>query len=1013
MLFSKKLLNKEMARFTFPTGDELQKTQKLITGWQKSLKESNLDKTKEKSVQGNFIVRFFSDILGYASQMSGEVEWQLIQHPTTEVDADEADGALGIFSKESSAYHAVIELKDAHTPLDKRQLGRRGMVTPVEQAFGYLTKFDRCDWVIVSNFREIRLYHKSRGQGLHETFDVLKLHEEEEFKRFFFLLCRQNLVDKNRQSVVDRLTESTVRTQEEITDNFYRTFKAVRLELFAHIVENNLSPTLPKKILLEKTQKLLDRMVFVLFCEDSADLLPRDMVQTVYDNGIKSRERSDQRVWREFKHLFIDIDEGRADVDPPINAYDGGLFARDEVLENLIIKDDIWASVKRLSAFDFESELDVNILGHIFEQSLTDLEQLKAEIDGKELAPTKTKRKKEGVFYTPPHITRHIVEETVGRFLDEHPDTLGTVSILDPACGSGAFLNQAHEFLREQYRARNEERIAQVAQGGQLAITHIDPAETDKGILLNNLFGVDLNAESVEITKLSLWLKTARKDRKLENLNRNIRRGNSLISDPAVAGPAAFDWEKQFPGGFDCIVGNPPYVFAREKMSDKEKDYYIENFRSAKGELNTFILFIERALSLLKNGGYLGFIIPNSLLKLSSTTEIRRIILEQCGVREIVNLHGFSFPGVNVETVICILKKGEKTAEVQVADLHEGESFEQIVPRIVSGSQWIENDGCDFDVFVDDADIAIIEKMRRSSQPLSINFEVKAGLKAYEAGKGTPAQTPDDVKRRPYDCTDQLDENTHRYLDGDAVGRYHLSPRSDSWLRYGPHLAAPRTFDLFTRPRILAREIVGPFPFCLKATYAEDIFLNNLSIINVLSRTDNREDLLYLLALLNGKALSFYFMKTNPKANRRMFPKLILEDLRNFPVPAASAADKKTLVAAAEWAMALSRERNGFVRDAVDFFAAEFKPKKITEKLKSFFSLGWNEFADELQKQKVSLSLERKEELMRWLKEKTTRIGAIDAELARIDNEIDKISYRLYGLTAQEYAVIDSFGPRS
>ncbi|MFH0702630.1 MAG: N-6 DNA methylase [bacterium] len=179
------------------------------------------------------------------------------------------------------------------------------------------------------------------------------------------------------------------------------------------------------------------------------------------------------------------------------------------------------------------------------------MEKLKAEIDGIQQEKKKSKRKKDGIYYTPEYITRYIVEQTVGKYLEENPDKLETIKILDPACGSGAFLNQAHNFLREQYKIRNEEKLATVKVDKNFNIfEHYNPAEINRAILLNNLYGVDLNEESTEITKLSLWLKTAKKTEPLQNLDNNIKCGNSLIDDPEIAGGKAFNWYKEFPDIF-------------------------------------------------------------------------------------------------------------------------------------------------------------------------------------------------------------------------------------------------------------------------------------------------------------------------------------------------------------------------------------------------------------------------------------------------------------------------------
>lgn len=378
-------------------------------------------------------------------------EWYLINEAKTEIDGTKADGALGYFSKDKHITRAVIELKDANTPLDKKQSTRKDYDSPVSQAFSYSSKFDRCDWIIVSNFKEIRLYHKDRGQGYYESFEILKLDDEKEFKRFYFCLCKNNLLDENRNSLLDVLVKDTSKNEEEITNDFYKDFKNLRKFLFEHICEYN--KTVDKKCLLEKTQKLLDRLVFVMFCEDSTvGLLPPFTLKNYYETGKNLPMPNDDKIWQIIKGLFTSIDKGNNDVKPPINKYNGGLFAYDEILDNLVIKDTAWQKVIELANYDFESDLNVNILGHIFEQSLSDLEQIKAEIDGIEQDKQKSKRKKDGIFYTPEYITRYIVEQTIGTYLEENPDKLDSIKILDPACGSGAFLNQAHSFLQNNIK---------------------------------------------------------------------------------------------------------------------------------------------------------------------------------------------------------------------------------------------------------------------------------------------------------------------------------------------------------------------------------------------------------------------------------------------------------------------------------------------------------------------------------------------------------------------------------
>ncbi|MBR2124709.1 MAG: N-6 DNA methylase [Acetobacter sp.] len=548
-LLNQKLLKSCIEKFHFPENEKRQKSEKIISAWQKSFKESDLSKAKETSLQGKFFAKFFCEILGYTTQDDGNEVWTLKQEAKTEVDGKEADGSLGFYSKTSKKTRCVIELKDAQQPLDKKQLTRESKQTPVEQAFQYLYKFDGCDWVIVSNFRYTRLYHKSKGQTAYEEFDILTLHEEKEFKRFYYCLCQENLLNEQARSPMDELVKRSGEACIDITKEFYLEFKNVRRKLFDHIVENN--PDFDKKLLLEKTQKILDRFVFIFFCEDTAGLLPHNTVENTYELGQASFSSSECKIWEQFRGLFVAIDKGNTRVKPPINAYNGGLFADDEILDKqLIIRDEIFEDIKNLARYDFESDLNVNILGHIFEQSLSDLEQIKNELDGIQEEKKNAKRKKDGIFYTPEYITHYIVKETIGKYLEENPEKLEEIKILDPACGSGAFLNQAHSFLVQQRKIQRDEKIAQLGKSQLNFFEHINYADIDRSILLNNLYGVDLNKESVEITKLALWLKTAHAQCKLNNLDENIKCGNSLIDDETIAGDKAFKWEEEFPSLF-------------------------------------------------------------------------------------------------------------------------------------------------------------------------------------------------------------------------------------------------------------------------------------------------------------------------------------------------------------------------------------------------------------------------------------------------------------------------------
>lgn len=994
MLFNKKLLDSAIKQFDFPDGEHLATIQKIIAGWQKSLKNSNLEKTKETSVQGLFLQKFFGEILGYASQVEGLPVYQFVQHPTTEVDATEPDGALGVFAADKKIYRAVIELKDAKTPLDKKQ--SKNYASPVAQAFSYLSKFDQCDWAIVSNFKEIRLYHKSRGQGYYEVFDILKLHQSSEFERFYFLLCQQNLICENRASILDKLVADTTQQQEDISKVFYRDFKSLRQHLFEHLQVNN--PEVARFCLLEKTQKLLDRMIFIFFCEDTY-LLPVRLANEVYQLGKKSRVRSDQRVWLEFKHLFQDIDEGRYDVDPPINAYNGGLFAYDAVLNDLVIKDNIWADIVALARYDFESDLNVNILGHIFEQSLTDLEKFKNSLDDVAVVE-RSKRKKDGIFYTPEYITRYIVEQTVGQYLNDNPDKLETIKILDPACGSGAFLNQAHSFLKTEHEIRTAEKIAQLQEGESLDIEqHI----TDKSILLNNLFGVDINPESVEITKLALWLKTAKRNEPLQNIDDNIKCGNSLIDDAKVAGDRAFDWQQQFPeimqsGGFDVIIGNPPYGVI---FGELEKNY-LEKFDPNVPDYEIYIYFVTRGLNLLKQGGLLSYIFPNTFLSTLYGKKYRNFIVDNFDIVSIVDLSDdVTFEDANVRTCIFTIRKKQTENKTRFYSIHldnkqfyQTNEFEKSILR-ENKENWLKL------VEYREEVANLVEKLQLHPS-LNTFCEVSQGYIPYDKYRGHDEDT---IKNRVWHADTKKDETYKPELAGKDVMRYRITWNGVQWVSYGDWLAAPREPRFFTSPRLLIREIVNSKLMCV---YTEQEFYNNPAIINVIKQENSDILLLFVLAILNSKLMVWYHAKTNPKAKKGLFPKILVNDVRQLPIPKTTLSQQHSLAQKAQKMLELHKELHESAQQTIEFIQTKYELKKVSKKLEKFWQLGANVFIDELKKQKITFSLSQEEELVQWYRDKQTVLIELEKQINTLDKQIDNEVYQFYGLSDEEINIIEN-----
>lgn len=522
-----------------------------------------------------------------------------------------------------------------------------------------------------------------------------------------FLLGAERVVPSGRRGHLDDLLRLSQRVEVEVTDAFYDEYDRMRRDILARLHAAN--PSLLPELALFYTQKLLDRVLFVAFAEDRG-LLPSESLGKAFAHRDPYLPRS---RWETFKGLFQAIDEGRPQLGIP--RYNGGLFAADPGLDRLDVPDELFVHFQRLGEYGYrapadlgaeaprERQVDVEILGHIFEQSITDLEALERELAAGEFDLRHvSRRRRQGAFYTPRAITRFIVGRalkpvladrferlrrrrlaaesgTAVRMLDDPAvydldalnrpqrealaffwkswlDELQTVRILDPACGSGAFLIEAFDQLHATYQEASARVTELFAEGAAATIF-----ETDRTILDKNLYGVDLNAEAIQICRLSIWIKTAQRGKFLADLDHNIRTGNSLVDDPALD-PVGLDWSAAFPevfadGGFDVVIGNPPYV--RQELLGDLKPYLQARFRAYHGMADLYVYFFERGLDLLRPGGRLSFVVTNKWLKAGYAEPLRRHLAETAWLEALVDLGHAKhvFPDADVFPSIVVLAK--------------------------------------------------------------------------------------------------------------------------------------------------------------------------------------------------------------------------------------------------------------------------------------------------------------------------------------------------------------------
>jgi Eco57I restriction-modification methylase/TaqI-like C-terminal specificity domain len=349
-----------------------------------------------------------------------------------------------------------------------------------------------------------------------------------------------------------------------------------------------------------------------------------------------------------------------------------------------------------------------------------------------------------------------------------------------------------------------------------------------------------------------------------------------------------FVWKLEFAdvfqerGGFDVTIANPPYVFARDSekkgITEKHKEFFYKNFRLAEYQVNLYPLFIELAHNMMKPSGTLCFITPNNWMTINTNKTVREFILEQSNVT-IVNFLAKVFESASVDSSIIIFDKSNKNDDVSLFEYEA--ALRPIIKTTASEFMKEHNYVINIDRLKSEDTSPLVKAIESKAQKLADYAQVKAGLMAYEVGKGTPPQTKQMKDERVYHSTERMDESYITYLDGKDVSRFHRGWSGD-YLKYGPNLAAPRKIDLFNTPRILVRQIPAKPPYCIHACFEEKYILNDRNSMNVIQISC---DPLFLLGVLNSKAISYWFIHKFGKLQRGIFPQFKINELKIFPVP--------------------------------------------------------------------------------------------------------------------------------
>jgi len=950
--------------------------------------QENIKSSKEEQYQGGFIIDLFVNVLGYTKNPTPD--FNITTEYKNVKDSKKADGAIII----NEDVKAVIELKGTNTTdLSKIET----------QAFGYKNNQPKCTYVITSNFEKIRFYIDNAIE--HLEFNLFTL-TEKEFELLYLCLAFENI----SKDIPSKIKKDSLSEEDVITKSLYKDYSVFKRELYQNLV--SLNPQYDSLILFKQSQTLLDRFLFLFFAEDR-QLLPPNSVRLVLSQWKKLQDLDAYTpLFDRFKKYFGYLNTGFKGKQHDIYAYNGGLFKPNKVLDTVVIDDDLlYKHTLKLSDYDFDSEVDVNILGHIFENSLNEIDEVKAELEGKELDKSNTKRKKDGVFYTPKYITKYIVENTVGKLCEEKKAELELVdedyitdkkrqkktikglidklttyrewllqlTICDPACGSGAFLNQALDFLILEHRYIDE---LQAKLFGDAMVL----SDVEKSILENNLFGVDLNEESVEIAKLSLWLRTAQPNRKLNDLSNNIKCGNSLIDDVSVAGNKAFNWLQEFPkifakGGFDVIIGNPPYVLMQPSNTPENILAYFKTYQVASYKIDLFHLFFEMSINLLKTKGKLGFITPNTYLNNKYIKPLRLFILENTFINSLVNYKDTIFvdAGVDVATII-LTKEDDKNNEIETFEVENSQStflgYKQQIEWLVDNEN-LFNLNKSFTVKFNEC---VVLKDICSSY---------FGIQAYDR-KSSISDTKEN-------------ENYLPLIDGGDINEFSFAIPTKYFNFLPEKIKSGGNIDIYNEKRIVISQI-GFTPIvglCDSGILASNTLYN----INLI---DDSYNINYILSILTSKLLKSYWL-SKYSDGKKLFPKIKGFQLKELPIKIADKQTQQPFIDRANLVLQQNKGLQEVSQKFIRILQRKFEAlDKVSKNLEKWYELTYADFIKELKKKKIVLSLSEESEWEDYFLVEQQKAIALKTKIDQTDKEIDAMVYELYGLTDEEIKIIEN-----
>ncbi|UOY10609.1 Eco57I restriction-modification methylase domain-containing protein [Methanonatronarchaeum sp. AMET6-2] len=965
----------------------------------------------ERNLQGAFNSDIFSEILDYKRPRPGSQEFQLFPEQYAETGEGFPDVLLGHFTQaehgnglDKDIRKVVGELKEPGTDLDKVDPSR--LKSPVEQAFEYaVTNGLAVRWVIVTNMEEIRLYHHG-SKDHYKSWDVSDfLNDSGELSRdfweFYFIMHRDYLIgEEDGESQVQNLLQRNLAERLELTEGFYEFYRDAVEDVYVKIADANpeLVDTSSGQVkVIQAAQKLLHRgLVICFFSDHPSNLLPDDLLREVVETGKNLPTLDKPKIYPLVKDLFRVIDVGSPDEYPyDIYGYDGGLFEEDEILNSIELPDELFTKEYEIRTngdleyvlegvfgfhkLNFHTELNEHVLGRIFEESVSDIEQIRANLAEGEDNPFSGNRGDYGLYFTREGLTEFVaqqaiedileqkrrkVREEVGvtgddidpdnpdsEFLEAYLDAITDIRIVDIACGSGAFLVSCFNHLsREARRVHEKLREQELREQGEVQTTLGSYAQTEVDILDKCLHGNDILQESIEISKLSVWLRSARKEKSLAELTGNF------ASEDALAGELTFEDSDGDVGfdEFDLVIGNPPwggevskeaYRWLHDEFGD---EWDVEN-------LDTYELFILISLKYLKDSGRLAFVLPQTLLN-PDHSGVREYLLENYTFERYHILGADWFgPDIRINTTVLQVRNEEPDDEDTFRSMTlvdddrraaiEGElslsQLESAYAFDIPQSRCIEFG--EIEPFRYTTDDELLATMQANSIPLGALCESHRGVELNKAGHiiKCPAcgvwmppprgRDPDTEKTCPdcetdFEYQDRLGEEyivsedsadgDVLYMDGDSFGERYDNLELKG-LDTGYNGIQYKNEDIYQGDKVFIRQAGvglsvayhGDTVYCPQSVYIYKIREGRRSMLewyidldeedseydgkwtnpeNVPSGLDTETYHKFLLGVLNSRVFHYYVFKRFGEIDgAQAFAKLTQTKIRSLPIPVA------------------------------------------------------------------------------------------------------------------------------